>query len=555
MDEIRIQVNMNTKSTFNQFLWIAVVLVLIVLFWHAKICFGRVQTHNLLIKNVTFVGFKNRNKKTLTNLGSVLATEVQAVARKDPRYKVLTISDFILYMKDRHEVQQETLYLDEEQLKKLMRLRNTSDVVMGSAILIKGKVHAKLVHIHNDTVIKSALMVCDEDEKALIETFRWLASQIFDIGLGPDQVIPANAHSRTVEVKFESKPSGASVTVDGTLVCANTMDGCSVSLLTGLHLVKMVLPSYGRQQKTFFVTKPMTITMDLTARLGYLKATTSPVSARIFLDSTEKGMSPVDLSLIAGRIYTLRIDNPCYETIERKVMVRHPYQKKNVSIKLRPRVGWITINARDINGGTLKGKAYVDGKRIGNSPGSFKIPICSKILVISTKAGRWTGPIQLLENGHINISPTIYSGSKNGGIRKKKLIWRETSPEGMFTWKDAKKYCEHSVFRGIRGWRLPTISELKTLIKGCKNTAVSGGRCSVGDGCASLTCFSRPCYGCKVTDRCYWNKKESGDCWVYWTASKVLDKPNYYWTIDFTKGSIAWHRKEDNLMIKCVRQP
>jgi len=47
---------------------------------------------------------------------------------------------------------------------------------------------------------------------------------------------------------------------------------------------------------------------------------------------------------------------------------------------------------------------------------------------------------------------------------KNNLLWQQSPPEGIYTWKEANEYCKSLTLAGYSDWRLPTIEELKTLI-------------------------------------------------------------------------------------------
>ncbi|MBW2190428.1 MAG: DUF1566 domain-containing protein [Deltaproteobacteria bacterium] len=128
---------------------------------------------------------------------------------------------------------------------------------------------------------------------------------------------------------------------------------------------------------------------------------------------------------------------------------------------------------------------------------------------------------------------------------------------------------------GLDGnWRVPTISELRSLFRGGDDTdctmvewdmdwtEVATGYCGVWDGCLSLSsCHSGEyCYlgdGCTTpgpgAGGCYWDAALSGTCRWYWSASEVTGETRYGWGVHFALGSVTNTRTDFRNGVRCVR--
>ncbi|MDP8257793.1 MAG: DUF1566 domain-containing protein [Candidatus Alcyoniella australis] len=118
------------------------------------------------------------------------------------------------------------------------------------------------------------------------------------------------------------------------------------------------------------------------------------------------------------------------------------------------------------------------------------------------------------------------------------------SDEGM-TWAEAKAYCDDLSFDGHDDWRLPTISELRSLIRGCVYTE-TGGDCNVTDDCLDSSCRNDSCDGCGYLEGpgsggAYWPDGMSGPIGWYWSSSPVAGYDNYAWGVYFYYGYVSSH--------------
>ena len=143
------------------------------------------------------------------------------------------------------------------------------------------------------------------------------------------------------------------------------------------------------------------------------------------------------------------------------------------------------------------------------------------------------------------------------------LTWSKKSSSTM-TYSDAMSYCsgsEMNCYGGFSDWKLPNISELRTLIQNCP-TLVTGGSCGVVDtGNSSTSCLSYSgCFASETCSSCYDSNNPSqyskfGDIDRFWSSSIVSDYPLYYiWSLNFKYSSLSYNNKTDSSdYVRCVR--
>ena len=149
------------------------------------------------------------------------------------------------------------------------------------------------------------------------------------------------------------------------------------------------------------------------------------------------------------------------------------------------------------------------------------------------------------------------------------LVWKVSPEDDVMYWDFGVSGCEYydRLFGG--GWRLPNISELRTLVRNCAPIEIDGA-CGVYDECAPChtgsedVCLSTQCIretgSCNpdsCTDDggptcCYRPVELEGWCTAHWSSSSVDDITAWY--MDFQHGGIGYAWKIlSKLGVRCVR--
>jgi hypothetical protein len=140
------------------------------------------------------------------------------------------------------------------------------------------------------------------------------------------------------------------------------------------------------------------------------------------------------------------------------------------------------------------------------------------------------------------------------------LCWEDPPiDDAEVDWEAALSYCDGLAIDGHDDWRLPTISELRTIIRGCDGTE-TGGACGVTDSCFDIdACWDSECLSCANLSGpgeggCDWPAALEGACTGYWSSSDVPPPESYYaWFVFFYNGAVAHHDKGHGIHARCVR--
>ena len=157
-------------------------------------------------------------------------------------------------------------------------------------------------------------------------------------------------------------------------------------------------------------------------------------------------------------------------------------------------------------------------------------------------------PTGLLKTGQTVVHETWDDGTYQKGIARTLvtggttgLLWQRCSA-GLnndatcsgylqsYTWSQAISYCS-SLSLGGKTWRLPTISELKSLIDYSKSSYPT----------IDTTAFP--------TQSSYYYSN------YYWSSSTYAQNSNFAWYVSFGYGNVDYYNKTYNFYVRCVTGP
>jgi hypothetical protein len=220
------------------------------------------------------------------------------------------------------------------------------------------------------------------------------------------------------------------------------------------------------------------------------------------------------------------------------------YAKSSEVFRANNRVKAVTITLPDRELVKVGLKNEMEMQFIEIPPGAAA---SSLKIAINDVYRNWDNRSTCLSEIEVNPALTVSIGG---------LMWqRQAQSEGK-TWDEAKIYCELLSLAGFRDWRLPSISELRSTIRGCAKTQ-TGGACGVTDDCCRL-CFSFiDCWSCDLGGGpaygCYWPNDFIGACSYFWSSSFDKDNTNAAAVVYFNFGRISHREKFKYASVRCAR--
>ena len=134
------------------------------------------------------------------------------------------------------------------------------------------------------------------------------------------------------------------------------------------------------------------------------------------------------------------------------------------------------------------------------------------------------------------------------------LCWQSPGDTTSMLLGNATNYCETLGEGGHDDWRLPTVDELRSLLRGCEETE-TGGACAVVDGSTTAVFVAEDCNGCGYLagpriDGCYWDEAMDEGCGSLWSSSSAGTGT---WVVDMRRAKIDAYVGNPTHQVRCVR--
>lgn len=293
----------------------------------------------------------------------------------------------------------------------------SADTILRTTITSLGGTYtitSELIDLEKEATTKGAKATFDGDEKSLLSALDEIVAQIigrkkqkaaFQQGRfgGKDDDWEIGIGEETI-VKFESNPSGAVVIADGKMLCQTP---CSKMLTQGNHEIEMQMENYVPKVKKGKITEGKTIKYTLEPDFAWLSVS-GKYAVEVRLDGQNIGKIPIKDKVISTGNHKIEHVNNCFYTEGETFTVKRG-EKKSINFKLENKESAIKVYAQDESGNDIEADVYVDDKKVGKAPGTFKVPLCSKKLLVKKGNDEYSHALSLKEKSIQEIHASINS--------------------------------------------------------------------------------------------------------------------------------------------------
>lgn len=202
-----------------------------------------------------------------------------------------------------------------------------------------------------------------------------------------------------VVVAFESAPDGATVLVDGAVLCKETP--CRKRITPGAHEASFQRERYAPAVQRFTAERGAAVRVTLAPRFGWIDVETTPPGLGIAVDGVDVGPSPLASREVDEGPLEVAVTDRCWLRTGERVAVKAG-ERRTVRLAPKPRIAGLRVNAEDDRGNAVDADVAVDGVVAGAAGKTLKVPVCSRR--VSVPLGKETFEAALrLEEGKVAV--------------------------------------------------------------------------------------------------------------------------------------------------------
>ena len=207
-----------------------------------------------------------------------------------------------------------------------------------------------------------------------------------------------------VIIGFDSRPQGATVLLDGRLICKETP--CQKAIVPGKHRVEMQHERYFPVRREIVIAEGDEISWALSPTFGRVSVVTEPAGLTVRIDGEEVGTTPGVFEVEPGW-RDMTVDSNCH-LLEGKRFEIDAGKTRTFDFTMRARESALKVTALDPSGNDLRADIYVDDEPMGTTPKTFKVPLCSEKLDVIAEGFRdYTESLALQEQNLTEVTASF----------------------------------------------------------------------------------------------------------------------------------------------------
>ncbi len=352
--------------------------------------------------HIAILPFSNANAQAKeAEFGRTVSSMLATALRNQTNFVVLERSQL---QKVLNEQILERTGLTSEQTEQLSKLYNVEVVLVGDVSLINTTLHidARLIATRSSEIVVALYGTC-QDLRQIRDVVEDLSRQLEQTYL----------RQWMGSISISSQPAGSEVYLEEKFI-GLTSEQIPLrvdNMLEGSYRLKLIRGGYFDWQSDIAVPAKMerAVTVSLIAKPGSMNVYSEPAGARVFLDNTPVGETPMSLKQVAEGEHELSLVKENYKDWRQRVVVRS-FQPTDVKATLEVSPGMLTVNSEPANA-----EIFLKGKQVARTPHTLSNIPPGEVAVRVTKPGyeTWTSSILIGPSNHqvLDISLVEKRGS------------------------------------------------------------------------------------------------------------------------------------------------
>lgn len=201
--------------------------------------------------------------------------------------------------------------------------------------------------------------------------------------------------TQRVIVSLQSLPQGAAVVIDGVQICSEGTLVCEYELNEGAHQISMTKTDYFMRSETVsFSRDHKKVEWSLDPNFAILKVTTTPSHLKYTING-EAHEGSYTQRITPQKSYQVLSSDRCFDISGEKISAGKPGDEIIVNLAPTKLFAVVDVSARDQEGTPLEAMVSVDGDELGETPGQYRVPVCSKEILVINGPRRFTQNLSL----------------------------------------------------------------------------------------------------------------------------------------------------------------
>lgn len=132
----------------------------------------------------------------------------------------------------------------------------------------------------------------------------------------------------------------------------------------------------------------------------------APEGLEVHLNGVLVGRTPIPAQHLAPGRHRVALESRCHQRLEVPVELA-ARESRTLDLAPAPRLARLRVDAHTPDGEAVTAQVRVDGRRIGETPGAFEVPVCAERIEVRGSGASWRGTLDLRPDEVTGVTATL----------------------------------------------------------------------------------------------------------------------------------------------------